>query len=72
MSVTVWLTSGAHRVIADADGADTDGYFVWFTARDRRGESESRRTVLTLRAEDVARVEIESDGGVTEIIPRAR
>jgi hypothetical protein len=65
MSVTVWMTSGQRRVITDADGADTDGFFVWFTAQDRRDESDSRRKVLTLRAQDVVRVEVERDGSVT-------
>jgi hypothetical protein len=69
MAVRVFLTSGTMRVIAEADGADTDGYFIWFTTKDRRAGSD-RRTVLTLRAADVVRVEIENDGGVTEIIPR--
>jgi hypothetical protein len=70
MSVTVWMTSGERRVIADADGADTDGFLIWFTAPDRR--ADSRRTLLTLRTADVARVEVEKDGAVTEITPRAR
>jgi len=71
MPVTVWLVSGEERVIADADGADTDGYLIWFTTPDRR-EGADRRTVLTLRAVDVERVEVLTESGVTEIVPRAR
>ena len=54
MSVIVWLASGERRVVAEADGADTDGFFVWFTARDPRDESDGR-IVLTLRAKDGSR-----------------
>jgi hypothetical protein len=32
MTVTVALKSGERRVVDDAEGADTDGFFVWFTA----------------------------------------
>jgi hypothetical protein len=68
MPVTVWLRSGESRVVKEADGADTDGSFIWFTAPDDR-EGCDRRTVLTLHVRDVDRVEIETAGKVTRIIP---
>ena len=66
MPVTAWLKSGEQRIIAEADGADRDGMFLRFTANDRRAGSD-RRTVLTLRAADIARVEIENERGLTKI-----
>jgi hypothetical protein len=70
MPVIVWMKSGGHRVVADADGADTDGFFIWiwFTAADPGGGA-TRHAVLTLRVADVATVEIEKDGKITQIIP---
>jgi hypothetical protein len=69
MSVTVWPSTGAPRVVAEADGADIDGIFVRLTAVDRReSNSLTRRVVLTLRARDVDCVEIDVDGIVTRMV----
>jgi len=56
MAVRLFLSSGAQRVIDDADGAGLDEPFClvtkWYPAIRRRD------TVLTLRAEDVLAAEV--------------
>jgi len=67
MAVRVLLKSGEWRVVPDADGARLGHSFFLITRRYHDGVE----TVLTLRAENVVRAEIERDGAVTEYVPGA-
>ena len=69
MAVKVWLTSGVVRVFDEADGAALDGYFIRITSPERRAGSDHGRVLVTLRAQDVSRVEIETDGVISELLP---
>jgi hypothetical protein len=66
MAVKLHLSSGAQRVIENADGARLDGAFFLVT----RCYRDLRRveTVLTLRAQDVVAAEVSENGIRTEYV----
>jgi len=66
MAVKLLLSSGAQRIVEDADSARLDGAFFiinrWYPDLNRT------ETVLTLRADDVVAAEIVKDGIVTDCV----
>jgi len=66
LAVTLFLTSGARRVVPEGDAAQMDGTFFMVTRFDTR--LERIRTVLTLRSTDVISAEIQRADGTTEFV----
>ena len=64
MAVTLFLASGARRVIKEADHAYMDGPFFivtrWYP------DVQESHTMLSLRSQDVVRAEIQNDDGTIE------